>query len=46
MGQAKALSRIWDIEVIFYLWKNVVCKFGTPKEIVTDNGTQFTSTKF
>ena len=29
-----------------FIWKNVICRFGVPKEIVTDNGSQFISFDF
>ncbi|KAL5562066.1 hypothetical protein UlMin_031813 [Ulmus minor] len=29
-----------------FIWKNVICRFGVPKEIVTDNGSQFISHEF
>ncbi|XP_022855637.1 uncharacterized protein LOC111376864 [Olea europaea var. sylvestris] len=44
--EAKALSKIHDRKVIQFIWKNVICRFGVPKEIVTDNRTQFISTGF
>jgi transposase InsO family protein len=28
------------------VWKNIVCRFGVPKEFITDNGKQFDSDKF
>nr|AAV32123.1 putative polyprotein [Oryza sativa Japonica Group] len=29
-----------------FVWKNIVCRFGVPKEFITDNSKQFDSDKF
>ncbi|XP_022887370.1 uncharacterized protein LOC111403192 [Olea europaea var. sylvestris] len=44
--EAEVLSKVRDREVIQFIWKNVICRFGVPKEIVTDNGTRFINTGF
>ena len=44
--EAEAFARVRDKEVKSFIWKNVICRFGVPKEIVTDNGSQFISTNF
>ena len=36
--EAEAFSRVRDKEVKSFIWKNVICRFVVPKEIVTDNG--------
>ena len=41
-----AYQQIRDIEVRNFIWKNIICRFGVPKEIVTDNGSQFISYDF
>ncbi|KAL0456792.1 UNVERIFIED_CONTAM: hypothetical protein Slati_1018400 [Sesamum latifolium] len=28
-------------EVMKFIWKNIVCRFGIPREIISDNGRQF-----
>ncbi|KAL8100953.1 hypothetical protein AgCh_032996 [Apium graveolens] len=40
--EAKPLARIKELDVIHFLMKNIVFRFGVPRIIITDNGTQFT----
>jgi len=44
--EAEAYHQVRDREVKNFIWKNVICRFGVPKEIVTDNGSQFISFDF
>ena len=44
--EAKAYHQIRDLEVKKFIWKNIICRFGIPKEIVTDNRSQFISFEF
>ena len=41
--EAEAYHQIRDREVKNFIWKNIICRFYIPKEIVTDNGSQFIS---
>ena len=41
--EAEAFASIKDKEVVHFVWKNIVCKFGIPQSIVIDNGPQFDS---
>ena len=41
--EVEAFASIKDKEVILFVWKNIVCRFGIPQSIVTDNGPQFDS---
>ncbi|KAI9185257.1 hypothetical protein LWI28_005685 [Acer negundo] len=41
-----AYQQIRDIEVRDFVWKHIICRFGVPREIVTDNGSQFISYDF
>ena len=41
--KADAFSSIKDIDVTRFIWKNIVCQFGVPRSIVSDNGPQFDS---
>ncbi|XP_070013952.1 uncharacterized protein [Nicotiana sylvestris] len=36
-----AFTQICKQEVIAFIWKNIICYFGIPKEINCDNGPQF-----
>nr|AAL93083.1 putative polyprotein [Oryza sativa Japonica Group]ABF96863.1 retrotransposon protein, putative, Ty3-gypsy subclass [Oryza sativa Japonica Group] len=40
------LAHITSAAVQKFVWKNIVCRFGVPKEFITDNGKQFNSDKF
>ena len=44
--EAEAYHQVLVCEVKNFIWKNVICCFGVPKEIVTDNGSQFISFDF
>lgn len=43
--EAEAVSRITAERVVKFYWKKIIFRFGLPKYIVTDNGTQFASSK-
>jgi ribonuclease HI len=45
-AEAETLAKATDYQVINFVWKNVICRFGTPIAIVSDNGPQFNSTRF
>nr|AAS98502.1 putative polyprotein [Oryza sativa Japonica Group] len=44
--EAEPLGTITLAAVQKFVWKNIVCRFGVPKEFITDNGKQFDSDKF
>ncbi|GKD41285.1 reverse transcriptase domain-containing protein [Tanacetum coccineum] len=44
--KAKALATISGTQVKKFVWDNIVCPFGLPGEIVSDNGKQFTGDPF
>jgi hypothetical protein len=39
--EAKPLATITSATVQKFFWQNIVCRFGVPKAITVDNGTQF-----
>ena len=39
----EAFTSIKDKDVVQFMWKNIVFRFGIPQSIVTDNGPQFDS---
>ena len=41
--KADAFETINDRDVTRFIWKNIVCRFGIPRSIVSDNGLQFDS---
>src|ERR1051325_9985358 len=42
--EAEAVSRISADRVRRFYWRNIICRFGLPRVIVSDNGAQFAST--
>ena len=44
--EVEAYHQVRNREVKTFIWKNVICRFGVPKEIVTDNSSQFISFNF
>ncbi|KAL0417368.1 UNVERIFIED_CONTAM: Gag-Pol polyprotein [Sesamum latifolium] len=39
--EAEALAKISEKEVINFIWKNIICRFGIPRVLISDNCTQF-----
>ncbi|GKC05683.1 reverse transcriptase domain-containing protein [Tanacetum coccineum] len=44
--EAKPLAKTTGKEVKKFVWDNIVCRYGLPKIIVTDNGTNFVHDPF
>jgi transposase InsO family protein len=44
--EAKPLATITSATVQKFFWQNIVCRFGVPKTITVDNGTQFDANTF
>ena len=41
--EVEAFTSIKDKNIVRFMWKNIVCLFGIPQLIITDNGSQFDS---
>ncbi|KAL0302409.1 UNVERIFIED_CONTAM: hypothetical protein Scaly_3034000 [Sesamum calycinum] len=39
--EAEPLARITEGEVVKFIWKNIICRYRLPREIISDNGPQF-----
>nr|GEV66684.1 reverse transcriptase domain-containing protein [Tanacetum cinerariifolium] len=44
--KAKPVATINDNQVKNFVWDNIVCRFGLPKKIISDNGKQFRDNPF
>ena len=44
--EAKPLTVITKAKIQHFVWKNIVCWFGIPRVIISNNGRQFYSNKF
>ncbi|XP_050280380.1 uncharacterized protein LOC126721382 [Quercus robur] len=44
--EAEPLAKITQQNVKNFVWKNIVCRFGVPRVLVSDNGRQFDNTPF
>ncbi|XP_057791067.1 uncharacterized protein LOC131008192 [Salvia miltiorrhiza] len=40
--EAEAVAKIDEVTVERFIWRNICCRFGVPRIIVSNNGTQFT----
>ncbi|XP_013721006.1 uncharacterized protein LOC106424802 [Brassica napus] len=43
---SKSYASIKDVQVENFVWRNIITRHGVPYEMVTDNGSQFISTRF
>ncbi|KAM2919641.1 hypothetical protein COP2_041580 [Malus domestica] len=45
-AEVEPLATITEEKIEDFVWKNILCKFGIPNAIVTDNRRQFDNNKF
>lgn len=44
--EAESYASVKNAQVESFVWRNIICRHGVPYQIVTDNGSQFISTRF
>ena len=44
--KAEALATIMEKNIRRFVWRNIICKFGIPRILVSDNGKQFDNNAF
>ena len=45
-AEAEPLATITEQKVCNFIWLSIICRFGIPKALVSDNGKQFDNLKF
>ena len=44
--EAKALATITERNIQSFVWRNIICRFGIPRVLVSDNEKQFNNNTF
>ena len=44
--EVEPVATITEAKVTSFVWKNIICRFGVPRIIISDNGKQFDNPKF
>ena len=44
--EAEPLATITEKSIRTFVWKNIICKYGIPRVLVSDNGKQFDNSVF
>ena len=45
-AEVEPLATITEHEVHNFVWRSIICRFGIPRSLVSDNGKQFNNPKF
>ena len=45
-AEAKPLATITEQKIRNFVWRTIICRFGIPRALVSDNGKQFDNAKF
>ena len=45
-AEAKPLATITEQKVCNFVWRSIICRFGIPRSLMSDNGKQFDNPKF
>ena len=44
--EAEPMTTITKAKITSFVWKNIICRFGVPHVIISNNGKQFDNPKF
>ena len=44
--EAEALATITEKNIRSFVWRNIICRFGIPRILVSENGKQFDNSAF
>ena len=44
--EAEALATITEKNARSFVWRNIICRYGIPRVLVSDNGKQFDNNSF
>jgi len=43
--EAESVASITTTKIVRFIWKNIICRFDRPHRLISDNGTQFSSSQ-